>query len=232
MGTKRNVDTGKKDSIGRAIKESENSLAAEGNVDSKKKQLSHAAVSSDTQQALESYTSFDLADELNSSIAASQDFLDSDNYQDFVKEFQQINEANNIMWEEDGELIFDEEKWAEHSPLLEESLETAYDNYQGQDDFNSEEVINEEQRAVKDSLLDPYGVQEDMNNLLFTDGQQPDDWDIFVEESPEAQDVILGYNNRYDFAYYEDGEVVLDEDFFMDCRDEMKMELIEIYQDF
>lgn len=224
---KRNIDTGRVDSMGRPIKVSENHLAGESNVNAKMNQMASQGVV-EHDPVGDMISSPDTINEIWSEVGEGKidpGFIDSEQGKEFIDFLGTVNEEEGAMWSDDGEVLYDEERWADVVAKVGPTLDDLHMAY-----VDSQELYN---TPEDDSLLlqelSPGGEYYDTikNNVI---DDELEDWDDFME-TDEAMGIMVDSAKENGFLSCDDGGAIFDEDYFLEAKDDLGERLVTAYHE-
>lgn len=222
---KRTINTGKVDSLGRPIKVSENALAGDVNVSAKMSQMEPVAMV-DHDPVDDMISSPDTINEIWAEVGEGKidpGFIDSEQGREFIDYLGTVNAEEGAMWSDGGEILYDEDRWAEVvdrvGPTLDDLHMTYMDSQSSYDSPQDDSLMLQE--------LSPGGEYYDIikNNVVDEDF---DDWDDFME-TDEALDIMLDSAKEHGFLNCDEGGAIFDEDYFYEAKDELGDRLIDAY---
>lgn len=253
MGTARTVDTGREDTLGRIVKESEGKGANRVNSTSRIGLVGAAGVSASygvsenyrptgdvmaDHGVYGEYMREDMPDELWSDISGGDDldeqFRDSEQFAGFVRSADKVVREKDLVWVDDGgEISYDPDGWDENKSALSSQLSSAYDSWTDSQitEEDGYDVRGEENRSIVDGLTNSFeDTYDDFVDGVF-DGQEPDGWHDFVG-TEEAKRIIADEVDEYEIASLgSDGSVHLNLDALHDRRLEFRDNLMAAYRD-
>lgn len=224
---KRTIDTGKLDALGRPIKVSESALAGNINTNSRMNQIP-TMQEPEVDLVADVVSSPDTINEIWGEIGEGKidpGFIDSEQGKEFIDYLGTVNDEVGAMWSDGGEVLYDEDKWAEVVDKVGSTLDDLHMTYL--DSQVSYDSPQDDSRMLQE--LSPGGEYYDTIKNSVID-EDLDDWDDFME-TDEALDIMLDSAKDNGFLSCDDGGVIFDEDYFSEARDELGERLIEAYNE-